>query len=60
MTFQLAVQWYTIIIAVKIVIGNAQPGQTVKTCVQGHFRAFPHQEDYPKGPIRTSQEIQWI
>ena len=53
-------KWYTIIIAVKIVAGNAQPGQTVKTGVQGHLRAFPHQEDYSKGPLRTSEKIQWI
>ena len=34
-----------------------QPGQTVKTGVRGHSRAFPYQGDNPKGPIRTSDSV---
>ena len=34
-----------------------QPGQTVKTGVRGHSRAFPYREDDPKGPIRTSDNV---
>ena len=35
----------------------SQPGQTVKTGVRGHSRAFPYQGDNPKGPIRTSDSV---
>ena len=34
-----------------------QPGQTVRTGVRGHSRAFLYQEDNPKGPIRTSENV---
>ena len=34
-----------------------QTGQTVKTGVRGHSRAFPYQGDNPKGPIRTSDNV---
>ena len=33
-----------------------QPGETVKTAVRGHSRAFLYQDDNPKGPIRTSEK----
>lgn len=34
-----------------------QPGQTVKTGVRGHSRAFLYQDDNPKGPLRTSESV---
>lgn len=34
-----------------------QPGQTVRTGVRGHSRAFLYQEENTKGPIRTSEKV---
>ena len=34
-----------------------QPGQTVRTGVRGHSRAFLYQPDDPKGPLRTSEGV---
>ena len=34
-----------------------QPGQTVRTGVRGHSRAFLYQNDNPKGPLRTSESV---
>jgi len=34
-----------------------QPGKTVRTSVRGHCRAFPYQNDNPKGPLRTSESV---
>lgn len=34
-----------------------QPGNTVRTGVRGHCRAFPYQNDNPKGPLRTSKSV---
>ena len=32
-----------------------QPGKTVKTGQRGHARAFPFNEEDPKGPLRTNE-----
>ena len=34
-----------------------QPGETVRTGVRGHSRAFLYQNDNPKGPLRTAEGV---
>ena len=34
-----------------------QPGQTVRTGVRGHSRAFLYQNGNPKGPLRTARNV---